>query len=277
MKADTTRRGSSAQGSATPLTIADAVVQVIRQKGRPLSPAEAYGAIVEAGLYVFHSDDPISIVRTQIRRRCVGLEFASAVARKLFRATNDGRYTIADGPDLSAGAPELQDDFFSSLEQLSKRHGTELRERIATSLRQLPPTTFERFAKRLLVAYGFLDVVVTRRSRDGGIDGHGRIAVGLTDINVAFQCKRYSQKSVGRVEIDAFRGAIAGLFEQGYVFTTSRFTSEAVHAQRRAGAVPLALFDCDKIIDIMLERGFGISFREYRIPELALDEALEEG
>jgi restriction system protein len=277
MSLDPAPLNAASQARARPLTIADAVLQVMRQKGRPLSPAEAYGAILEAGLYVFHSDDPISIVRNQIRRRCVGLEFASAVSRKLFSATNDGRYTIADVAASAAGPSEGQDDFFTSLEQLSRRHEADLRERVAASLRQLPPTSFERFARRLLVAYGFLDVVVTRRSRDGGIDGHGRIAVGLTEINVAFQCKRYDRKPVGRVEIDTFRGAIAGLFEQGYVFTTSRFTSEAVQAQRRAGTVPLALFDCGKIVDIMLERGFGISFREYRLPELALDEVLEEG
>jgi len=41
-------------------------------------------------------------------------------------------------------------------------------------------------------------------SRDGGIDGHGRLKVGLAYINVAFQCKRW-QVSVGRPEVDKLR------------------------------------------------------------------------
>lgn len=73
-----------------------------------------------------------------------------------------------------------------------------------------------------------------------------------------------------------FCGAISGLCEQGYVFATSRFTTEAINAQRRPDAVPVVLFDGPKIVDVMFDRGFGVAFRELRIPELALDTILEE-
>ncbi|KWV59187.1 hypothetical protein AS026_29230 [Rhizobium altiplani] len=266
-------------GGARGLTIAGAVVEVMRHKGRPLSPAEAYGAIVEAKLYHFNTDDPVSIVRTQIRRRCEGLDFPSALPSKLFRSTNDGRYTLVDprvpvlaGDDSAVNpGPTLH-----TLVVLQQEYDAITRDRVLTALKNLPPPTFELFAMRLLHAYGFQDVIVTKKSRDGGIDGHGHLPVGLSSVSVAFQCKRYLEKAVGREAIDSFRGAISGLHEQGYFFTTSRFTSEAVNAQRRAGAVPVILFDGAKIVDIMFDRGFGVSFRELRIPELALDTILEE-
>jgi len=156
-------------------------------------------------------------------------------------------------------------------------HEQEVRARALEALKALTPTAFERFAQRLLHAYGFEDVKVTRRSRDGGIDGHGHIRVGLTSVSVAFQCKRWLDKPVGRDRVDAFRGATSGLHEQGYIFTTSRFTPEAIDAQRRPGAVPIALFDGERIIEIMFDRQFGVGFRDLRVPELNIDVVLEEG
>lgn len=259
------------------ITIADAVAQVMRQKERPLSPAEAYGAIIEAGLYQFNTDDPVSIVRTQIRRRCVGLDFPSALPVKLFRATNDGRYTLVDGTVAMPPAPDTPPGYIHQLIDLQRRHEAEIRARILEALKSLAPTSFELFAERLLRAYGFQDLEVTRRSRDGGIDGWGRLPIGLTHVSVAFQCKRYTAKPVGREAIDAFRGAISGRHEQGYFFATSRFTAEALEEQRRPGAAPIALFDGEKIVDIMLDKAFGVAFREIRVAELALDTVLEQG
>jgi restriction system protein len=239
----------------------------MRQKERPLSPAEAYGAIIEAQLYKFNTDDPVSIVRTQIRRRCVGLEFPSALPNKLFKATNDGRYTLAsitEGQEVDLDEPPA---LIHRLVHLQQEHERQVRVRVLEALKALPPHSFETFAERLLRAYGFEEVVVTRRSRDGGIDGHGRLPIGLTHV---------SDKAVGREAIDAFRGAASGLHEQGYFFATSRFTAEAVECQRRPGAVPIALFDGEKIVDIRFAKGFGVAFRELQIPELALDTVLEQ-
>ncbi|RVU18494.1 restriction endonuclease [Methylobacterium oryzihabitans] len=249
-------------------------------KGRPMAPAEAYGAIVAADLYTFNTDDPVSVVRAQIRRRCLGLDFPSALATKCFRATNDGRYTLIDHarvvPDQEA--PE-RDDVRSTLAQmlaLQHEHEREVRTRVLEALKNLEPSAFERFAGRLLTAYGFEQVVVTRPMRDGGIDGHGQLRIGLTTVSVAFQCKRYRDKPIGPDAVESFRGRTSGRHEQGYYFTTSRFTREAIDAQRRPGAVPIVLFDGERIVDIMFEKAFGVGFRNLRIPELNIDLVLEE-
>jgi restriction system protein len=195
---------------------------------------------------------------------------------KIFVQTNDGRYTLlGDGVVPTDESPEPA-SVVRQLISLQRQHEQDIREQILDALKTLPPHSFEIFAERLLRVYGFEDMQVTRRSRDGGIDGFGSLPVGLTHVNAAFQCKRYTNKPIGREAIDSFRGAAQGIYEQGYFFTTSRFTSEAIAVQRRQGGIPIALFDGAKIVEIMLARGFGVEFRELRIAELALDTILEQ-
>ena len=71
------------------------------------------------------------------------------------------------------------------------------RKRVAEILQNMNPYSFERLTQRLLRESGFLDVQVTKKSGDGGIDGIGRLAInGIFSFHVAFQCKRY-KSSVG--------------------------------------------------------------------------------
>lgn len=119
-------------------------------------------------------------------------------------------------------------------------------------------------------------MVVTRFTKDGGIDGHGRLKVGFDFFNVAFQCKRRTNGNVGRPEIDQFRGAIQGQYEMGVFFTTARFTAEAKGYSLRPGAVPITCIDGPTIIEIMLDKNFGVERSELPIYTLALDLAFAE-
>lgn len=144
------------------------------------------------------------------------------------------------------------------------------RERLKLRLFDLTPAQFEAFAKELLRAYGFRSVQVTAVSKDGGIDGYGQLKVGLATMSVAFQCKRW-QGNVGRPEIDKFRGAISGEYEQGLFFTTADFTSEAAAASIKKGAVPVILLNGDSIISLMIEKGFGVQKRPLELYDDRLD------
>ena len=117
---------------------------------------------------------------------------------------------------------------------------------------------------------------MTRAKRDGGIDGYGKLKVGITFLNVAVQCKRWNNTSVGRTEIDKFRGAIQGDFEQGILLTTSKFSKEALGATSKKGAVPIILIDGSTIVDIMIEKKFGIDIEQIPIYINALDVVLNE-
>lgn len=82
--------------------------------------------------------------------------------------------------------------------------------------------------------------------------------------------------SVSRTEIDKFRGAIQGEFEQGIIFTTSKFTKDALSATRKPGAVPIILIDGDSLVEIMIEKRFGIEIENLPIYINALDNVLND-
>lgn len=144
-----------------------------------------------------------------------------------------------------------------NLVALQDEYVSQFRDNLLEKLGTLAPEQFEHFAKKLLSAYGFVEMKVTAVSHDGGIDGHGLLKVGLARMNVAFQCKRW-QNNVQRPEVDKFRGAIQGEFEQGIFFTTSEFTEGAKAASLKRGAVPIILLDGESIVGLMIDKQFGV-------------------
>jgi len=271
-----------------PLTIVQAIKQVMIKNNRPLTIAEAYSEIIKDDLYEFHSDTPINIVRSQIRRYCEGIDFPSSSATKHFRLVGDNRYFPLAAPSRSKESNdthttirgearvELADEYnFSELKAIHGRYIKTIKRSIISSLIDLSPQSFELFAKRLIDAYGFHETKVTHISGDGGIDGHGKLKVGLANLNVAFQCKKWSKGKIQRPEIDKFRGAAQGDFEQGIFFTTSSFSKGAIDISIKRGAVPIVLLDGEAIADLMISKGFGVQIETLSIPTLAIDIALE--
>lgn len=122
----------------------------------------------------------------------------------------------------------------------------------------LSPAAFERLVQRLLREAGFVQVEVTGRSGDGGIDGKGIARVnGLLSFHVLFQCKRY-QGSIGPSEIRDFRGAMMGRSDKGLFITTGTFTAAATKEASRDGAPPIDLVDGDALAEKLKELNLGL-------------------
>jgi restriction system protein len=69
--------------------------------------------------------------------------------------------------------------------------------RLMRRLQRLAPDAFERLCQRILRESGFVEVRVTGRSGDGGIDGIGILRMQrVVSFQVLFQCKKY-QGTVG--------------------------------------------------------------------------------
>lgn len=101
------------------------------------------------------------------------------------------------------------------------------RERLLKVLLNMDPAAFERLCQRLLRESGFIEVEVTGRSGDGGIDGHGIIRLaGLISFTVLFQSKRY-RDNIGPATVRDFRGAMIGRADKGLLITTGGFTRDA--------------------------------------------------
>jgi restriction system protein len=124
--------------------------------------------------------------------------------------------------------------------------------------KEMTPDAFERLTQRLLRESGFVQVEVTGRTGDGGIDGKGIARIhGFMSFHVIFQCKKY-QGSVSAGDIRDFRGAMVGRADKGLFITTGTFTSAAVKEATRDGAPPIDLVDGDQLAEKLKEFQLGI-------------------
>ena len=132
------------------------------------------------------------------------------------------------------------------------------REQVLDILMNLDPFAFERLAQRLLRECGFSDVVVTKKSGDGGIDGTGKLRIkGIFSFNVAFQCKRYKGQ-VGAAAIRDFRGSLSTNVEKGVLITTGAFTHAAREEAASEGKRLIDLMDGEELINKLAEYGIGL-------------------
>jgi len=260
------------------LTVIEAIFKVLKDNDKALSIKDIYDQIIDNCYYKFNAQNPYNVVRVEIRRHCIGVDFPSASQKKYFQIHKDGTYSLLSPSknlsDETKQIKEIESDESKQIAKLKEIHAQYInafKRKFLNQLKEIEPDTFEIFCKKLLKVYGFKDLTVTRPKKDGGIDGYGKLKVGISYLNVAVQCKRWQNATVGRTEIDKFRGAIQGDFEQGIFLTTSQFSKEALNATTKKGAVPIILIDGMMIVDIMIEKKFGIEIEEMPIFINALD------
>ena len=140
------------------------------------------------------------------------------------------------------------------------------RQRVYEILLKMNPYAFERLSQRLLRECGFTDVIVTKSSGDGGIDGYGKLKINsIISFNIAFQCKRY-QGSVGAPEIRDFRGSLTKNIEKGIFITTGTFSKAAKEEAENLGKQQIDLIDGESFIDMLANYELGLrEIKDYEI------------
>ncbi len=145
------------------------------------------------------------------------------------------------------------------------------REELSEVLSKMDSSAFERLTQRILRESGFIQVEVTGRSGDRGIDGKGIIRLsGMLSFHVIFQCKRY-QGSVPVSHIRDFRGAMVGRADKGLLITTGNFTKEAIREATRDGAPAIDLIDGELLIDKLKELSLGIDTKKVEVEQVTVD------
>lgn len=129
---------------------------------------------------------------------------------------------------------------------------------LLAELQSVSPAGFERLSQRLLREAGFIEVKVTGKTGDGGIDGVGVIRVNLISFRVIFQCKRY-KGSVSSQQMREFKGTMSGRAERGLFITTGTFTRDAKAEANRDGSAPIDLVDGERLVSLMKEYGLGVN------------------
>jgi restriction system protein len=167
--------------------------------------------------------------------------------------------TVAQSPD---------ERLETALRELSESVASELLETVL----EASPAFFEGLVLDVLHAIGYgtsrKDLERVGKSGDGGIDGIIALdRLGLEKVYV--QAKRW-KGTVGRPDVQAFYGALAGQrARKGIFITTSSYTP---HAFEFAATVEgLILLDGKRLTELMLEFGVGVSHRVIKVPKLDSD------
>lgn len=163
--------------------------------------------------------------------------------------------TVRDSDKNKAIPTELTSETVEVLETLDE---LTWHQQLHKTLLSLEPSAFERLTQRLLRESGFIQVQVTGKVGDGGIDGVGIARInGFLSFHVLFQCKRY-QGSVTANQIRDFRGAMQGRTDKGLFITTGTFTRDAIKEATRDGAPPIDLIDGEQLVQRLKELGLGV-------------------
>jgi len=240
------------------------LLQEIEAAGGEAKPSELYDKVATHFLQLTPSDQTAKHRRSGLliwanrvawaRQHLVNKGEIDASVYGIWKITARGRVRLGKGVVLPS-APKPPP--LSTIGELLDIERQQARAQLHELLMNLHPQQFEEFAAKLLESVGFTDVEVTNYIGDGGIDGYGNLEMGVVQVKAAFQVKRW-QQNVSRPNIDQFRGAIQGKFDQGIYITTSDFSDEAKKVSSVAGAVPIVLINGDRVVDIMLEKGLGV-------------------
>lgn len=182
---------------------------------------------------------------------------------------------VGGSDNVPESLPEPQDEL-TPLEQIQvglQALQRSIADEILLRLRGADPTFFEQVVLDVLHKMGYgatRDALQqTGRSGDGGIDGIISLdRLGLEKIYV--QAKRW-QDTVGRPTVQAFFGALSGRrATRGVLITTSSFSREA---REYAASVSdsLVLVSGQRLAQLMIEAGVGVSLEVLHIPEIDSD------
>lgn len=190
-------------------------------------------------------------------------------------ATNEPSTTQLSQPLVSRENPLASPDdrLGQALEELRQAAETELLELLAVA----SPAFFETIVLDLLHRMGYgasrADLQRVGGSGDGGIDGIISLdRLGLEKVYV--QAKRW-QSNVGRPELQAFYGALAGQkAKKGVFITTSGFSSQARDFAKSVEGI--VLLDGSRLASLMIEYELGVTARTVKIPKIDGDYFDEE-
>lgn len=166
-----------------------------------------------------------------------------------------------EGTDkLEAVIDETPDDAFENAFQKIHR---ELQDALMEEVMRISPKAFEQMVLDLMakMGYGTFENAgrTTSYAGDEGIDGiimEDKLGFDL----IYIQAKKWGKDHVvGRPEVQAFVGAIAGKGGQGLFVTTSSFSRQA---RDYAEKQHIILMDGEKLTNYMIEYNFGVRTRK---------------
>jgi restriction system protein len=268
------------------------ILQALKALGGSATIEELNAKVIElAGL----TDDQLEIIHDAERGSQTEVEYRLAWARTylkkygLIENSSRGVWSLTlKGKETDQVNPQAVKRYMNEQQKKAKAepekdeldtvNGTlTWRDELMNVLLKLEPAAFERLVQRLLRESGFIQVEVTGRSGDGGIDGKGIMRLGgLLSFHVIFQCKRY-RGAVTAAQVRDFRGAMVGRADKGLLITTGNFTKDAVREATRDGAPAIDLVDSDQLVEKLKELSLGIHTKKIEVEQITVDSTWFQG
>jgi len=226
----------------------------MKKAGLLVAPRRAHVQITQRGLEVA-ATKPQRIDVSYLK------QFPEFVAFQQTKGTRSAKPTQVAEEATENGAQKTPlEALESGAQSLRAELATEIQERV----RGCTPAFFERLVIELLVKMGYggsrADAgKALGRSGDGGIDGIIKEdRLGLDAIYT--QAKRWTDKAVGRPEVQQFQGALSGHGAgKGIFITTSYFTKEAIDYAAGLRNSKIVLIDGEELAELMIDHGIGVA------------------
>jgi len=255
------------------VTIVESIKCILQQNNGGLTSKQVYDEIVRQGLYSFGAENPVSVVNSQLRRRCVGLDFPTAYPIKFFEiAGYEGKkikfrliseseekvtptVAVPKTPDSSELLPE------EKMKAALQEHYKNIRQQVFEIVLNNSPQFFEHLVVDLLLKMGYgydkSSGIVTGKPYDGGIDGIiSEDKLGLDLIYI--QAKRFANgNKVTRYDLQAFIGAMEHI-NKGVFITTSSFTRTAIQFIEKQQQKNIKLIDGNLLADLLVKYEVGV-------------------
>jgi restriction system protein len=237
----------------------------LKRAGLSSSPRRGYWQLTDQGrAYVAGHTAPLS--PEDVEQLAVG--FMDVRLRAPSGDDSSASAAISTTQTVTSATASPDDRLAEALSELRSSVAAELLDTLAS----VSPTYFENIVLDLLHRMGYgtnrSDLQRVGGSGDGGIDGVISLdKLGLEKVYV--QAKRW-QNVVGRPEIQAFYGALAGQrANKGVFITTSAYTTQAVEFARSVERI--VLVDGRRLAALMIDHEVGVTARTLKVPKFDSD------
>lgn len=242
----------------------------LKRAGLSSTPKHGFWKPTAAGIaFVEEHQAPFS--EEAIQKLAMGF-----VGVRLKQTGESGTVLVALSPQTSpeiASVASPDDQLGQAVSELRQTAAADLLDMLGS----VSPSFFETIVLDLLHRMGYganrTDLQKVGGSGDAGIDGIISLdRLGLEKVYV--QAKRW-QQIVGRPELQAFYGALAGQkAKKGVFITTSGFTAQSRDFVKSVEGI--VLIDGVRLTELMIEYELGITARTIKIPKIDSDYFDEE-
>lgn len=242
----------------------------LKRAGLSSSPRRGFWQLTDQGK-MFASQHAHALSTKDVEQLAIG--FMDVRLRPPSSGESLASPALVESPPAAAAISSPDDRLGEALGELRRTVAAELLE----SLASVSPSFFESIVLDLLHRMGYgtnrSDLQRVGGVGDGGIDGVISLdRLGLEKVYV--QAKRW-QNVVGRPEIQAFYGALAGQrANKGVFITTSGYTAQAIEFARSIERI--VLVDGPRLAELMIDYEVGVSARTVKVPKLDSDYFDEE-